>query len=97
MVGPLINSLTTGAIWILHVCTDEQLDQMRDQVQLVHSPSPIFMSTLSEALVSEEHLGSLVVPFRDVALPRDLFRRLFVRAGGPASALDVWLRGRSLS
>ena len=92
IVGPLINSLTTGAIWILHVCTEEQLDQMHDQVQPVHSPTPIFMSTLSEALVSEEYLGSLVAPFRDVALPRELFRRFFVKAGGPASTLP-WTCG----
>ena len=92
IVGPLINSPTTGAVWILHVCTEEQLDQMRDQVQPVHSPAPIFIWTLSQALVSEEYLRTLVAPFRDVALPRHLFRRFFVKAGGPASAFDVWLR-----
>ena len=56
---------------------------------------PCRQSTIvNQALVTDEHLDSFELPFRRVALPREIYRHLFVKAGGPASALDVWLRCR---
>ena len=95
LVGQLCDSPSAGAIHVFHVCTAEQIHQLGARLQPVQNKVSIFMSTLSEATVSDEHLDFLESPFQDVALPREIYRHLLVKAGGPASALDVWLRCRS--
>ena len=55
----------------------------------------LFHSSLTEANTTEDQFQQLVQPFQHVELPQETYRHLFVRAGGPASSLDVWLRERS--
>ena len=86
---------TTGAVYVFHVCTAEQIHQLGVRLLPVQNKVSIFSSSLSEAPVSDEHLDFLELPFKNVTLPREIYRHLFVKAGGPASALDVWLCCRS--
>ena len=57
-----------------------------------HSPAAIFVSTLSEGTLAKEQSEALIAPFQQLSLPPELFRHFFVKTGGQASALDVWLR-----
>ena len=95
LVGQLVDGPCASAIQIFHVCTLEQIHQLGSQLQLAQHKVSLFHSSLSEAIMTEEHLKEFVVPFRRVELPHEIYRHLFIRAGGPASAFDVWLRERS--
>ena len=95
LIGQLVDSPSTGAIHLFHVCTAEQIHQLGARLQPVQNKISIFTSSLAEAPVSDVHLEFLELPFQDVALPREIYRHLFVKAGGLAFALDVWLRCRS--
>ena len=81
---------------LFHVCTSEQIHQLGPQSHLFQRTISLFHSSLSEAILNDEHLMELRLPFRLSELPLELYRHLFVRAGGPASAFDIWLRERSL-
>ena len=86
---------SVSAVHLFHVCTSEQIHQLGPQLQLFQHKVSLFHSSLSEAILTDEHLTELRLPFRHVELPLELYRHLFVRAGGPASAFDVWLRETS--
>ena len=60
---------------------------------LSQSSAEIFVSTLSEGTLAWEHSDALIAPFRQISLPPEYFRHFFVKTGGQASALDVWLPG----
>ena len=95
LVGQLVDGPCVSAIQLFHVCTMGQIHQLGSQIHLVPNKVSLFHSSLSEAIITEEHLKEFVVPFRHVELPHEIYRHLFIRAGGPASAFDVWLRERS--
>ena len=46
---------------------------------------------LSESTLAEEQSEALIAPFRLSSLPSEFFEHFFIKAGGQASALDVWL------
>ena len=94
-VGQLKEGPTDGIIQVFHVCTNEQLRDMSLYRHVTPSKVSLFHSSLSEANTTEDQFQQLVQPFQHVELPQETYRHLFVRAGGPASSLDVWLRERS--
>ena len=94
-VGQLKEGPTDGIIQVFHVCTNEQLRDMSLYRHVTPSKVSLFHSSLSEANTTEDQFQQLVQPFQHVELPQETSRHLFVRAGGPASSLDVWLRERS--
>ena len=95
LVGQLADGPSDGVIQLFHVCTIEQCRDLGLHRQVVPHNVSLFHSSLSEAIMTEEHLNQLVIPFKHVELPHEIYRHLFIRAGGPASSFDVWLRGRS--
>ena len=94
-VGQLKEGPIDGIIQVFHVCTDEQLRDMSLYRHVTPSKVSLFHSSLSEASTTEDQFQQLIQPFQHVELPQETYRHLFVRAGGPASSLDVWLRERS--
>ena len=94
-VGQLKEGPTDGTIQVFHVCTNEQFSDMSLYRHVTPSKVSLFHSSLSEANTTEDQFQQLVQPFQHVELPQETYRHLFVRAGGPASSLDVWLRERS--
>ena len=94
-VGQLKEGPTDGIIQVFHVCTYEQSSDISLYRQVTPSKVSLFHSSLSEANTTEDQFQQLVQPFQHVELPQETYRHLFVRAGGPASSLDVWLRERS--
>ena len=94
-VGQLKEGPTDGIIQVFHVCTNEQFSDMSLYRHVTPSKVSLFHSSLSEANTTEDQFQQLVQPFQHVELPQETYRHLFVRAGGPASSLDVWLRERS--
>ena len=96
LVGQIKDTPNPGSIYLFHVCTSEQIHQLGSHLLPFPRVISLFHSSLSEAILNDEHLSELSLPFRHTELPREIYRHLFVRAGGPASALDVWLRERSL-
>ena len=94
-VGQLKEGPIDGIIQVFHVCTDEQLKDMSLYRHVTPSKVSLFHSSLSEANTTEDQFQQLIQPFQHVELPQETYRHLFVRAGGPASSLDVWLRERS--
>ena len=94
-VGQLKEGPTDGIIQVFHVCTNEQFSDMSLYRHVTPSKVSLFHSSLSEANTTEDQFRQLVQPFQHVELPQETYRHLFVRAGGPASSLDVWLRERS--
>ena len=94
-VGQLKEGPTDGIIQVFHVCTYEQSSDMSLYRHVTPSKVSLFHSSLSEANTTEDQFQQLVQPFQHVELPQETYRHLFVRAGGPASSLDVWLRERS--
>ena len=95
LVGQSVEGPADGVIQVFHVCTSEQCSDLRLYRQVAPCKVSLFHSSLSEAIMTEEHLQQLVRPFQHVELPYETYRHLFIRAGGPASSLDVWLRERS--
>ena len=94
-VGQLKEGPIDGIIQVFQVCTDEQLRDMSLYRHVTPSKVSLFHSSLSEANTTEDQFQQLIQPFQHVELPQETYRHLFVRAGGPASSLDVWLRERS--
>ena len=94
-VGQLKEGPIDGIIQVFHVCTDEQLRDMSLYRHVTPSKVSLFHSSLSEANTTEDQFQQLIQPFQHVELPQETYRHLFVRAGGPASSLDVWLHERS--
>ena len=94
-VGQLKEGPTDGIMQVFHVCTYEQSSDISLYRQVTSSKVSLFHSSLSEANTTEDQFQQLVQPFQHVELPQETYRHLFVRAGGPASSLDVWLRERS--
>ena len=94
-VGQLKEGPIDGIIQVFHVCTDEQLRDMSLYRHVTPSKVSLFHSSLSEANMTEDQFQQFIQPFQHVELPQETYRHLFVRAGGPASSLDVWLRERS--
>ena len=95
LVGQSAEGPTDGVIQLFHVCTIEQCRDLGLYRQVAPRNVSLFHSSLSEAIMTEEHLKQFVSPFKHVELPHEIYRHLFIRAGGPASSFDVWLRGRS--
>ena len=96
LVGQITDTSSASSIHLFHVCTSEQIHQLGPQSHLFQRTISLFHSSLSEPILNDEHLIELRLPFRHSELPLEMYRHLFVRAGGPASAFDVWLRERSL-
>ena len=80
-----------GNFWIFHVCTQQQILQLGKRCLPSQSSAELFVSTLSEGTLAWEHGDALLAPFRHTSLPPEYFRHFFVKAGGQAAALDVWL------
>ena len=80
-----------GNFWIFHVCTQQQILQLGKRCLPSQSSAELFVSTLSEGTLAWEHGDALFAPFRHTSLPPEYFRHFFVKAGGQAAALDVWL------
>ena len=95
LVGQSAEGPVDGVIQVFHVCTSEQCSDLRLYRQVTPCKVSLFHSSLSEAIMTEDQFQQLVRPFQHVELPQETYRHLFVRAGGPASSLDVWLRERS--
>ena len=95
LIGQFVDAPGPSAVHLFHVCTSEQIHQLGPKLHFFQHKVSLFHSSLSEATLTDEHLVELRLPFRQVELPLEIYRHLFVRAGGPASAFDVWLRGRS--
>ena len=82
-----------GELWVFHVCTQQQILNLGKRFLPSQVSVALFFSTLSEGSLAKEQSESLIAPFQQLSLPPELFRHFFVKTGGPASALDVWLRG----
>ena len=82
-----------GELWVFHVCTQQQILNLGKRFLPSQVSVALFFSTLSEGSLAMEQSESLIAPFQQLSLPPELFRHFFVKTGGPASALDVWLRG----
>ena len=95
LAGQSAEGPADGVIQLFHVCTIEQGRDLRLYRQVAPHKVSLFHSSLSEAIMTEEHLQQFVSPFQHVELPHETYRHLFIRAGGPAASLDVWLRERS--
>ena len=95
LVGQSAEGPADGIIQVFHVCTSEQCSDLRLYRQVTPCKVSLFHSSLSEAIMTEDQFQQLVRPFQHVEPPQETYRHLFVRAGGPASSLDVWLRERS--
>ncbi len=95
LVGQLADGPFDSVIQLFHVCSVEQIRQLGLHIQVAPNNVSLFHSSLSEAITTEEHLNELAMPFKHVELPHEIYRHLLIRAGGPASAFDVWLRERS--
>ena len=80
-----------GNFWIFHACTQQQILQLGKRCLPSQSSAELFVSTLSEGTLAWEHGDALLAPFRHTSLPPEYFRHFFVKAGGQAAALDVWL------
>ena len=80
-----------GNFWIFHVCTQQQILQLGMRCILFQSFAKTFVSTLSEGTPAWEQSDALSAPFQQTSLPPEYFRHFFVKTGGQASALDVWL------
>ena len=96
LVGQITETSSTSSLHLFHVCTSEQIHQLGPRSHLFQRTISLFHSSLSEAVLNDQRLSEVRQPFRHAELPLELFRHLFVRAGGPTSAFDVWLRERSL-
>ena len=96
LVGQLTETTSASSLHLFHVCTSEQIHQLGLRSHLFQHTISLFHSSLSEAVMNDQCLLELRQPFRHTELPPEFFRHLFVRAGGPASAFDVWLQERSL-
>ena len=77
--------------WLFHVCTQQQILKLGKRCLPSQSAAELFVSTLSEGTLAWEQCDALLAPFRQTSLPPEYFRHFFVKAGGQASALDVWL------
>ena len=77
--------------WLFHVCTQQQILKLGKRCLPSQSSAELFVSTLSEGTLAWEQCDALLAPFRQTSLPPEYFRHFFVKAGGQASALDVWL------
>ena len=82
-----------GEFWVFHVCSQQQILNLGTRFIPSQVSAALFTSTLSEGSLAKEQSESLVAPFQQLSLPPELFRHFFVKTGGQASALDVWLRG----
>ena len=80
-----------GNFWVFHVCTQQQILKLGKRCLPSQSSAELFVSTLSEGTLAWEQSDALLAPFRQTSLPPEYFRHFFVKAGGQASALDVWL------
>ena len=80
-----------GNFWIFHVCTQQQILKLGKRFLPSQSSAELFVSTLSEGTLAGEHSDALIAPFRHTSLPPEYFRHFFIKTGGQASALDVWL------
>ena len=80
-----------GNFWMFHVCTQQQILKLGKRFLPSHSSADLFVSTLSEGTRAGEQCDVLIAPFRQTSLPPEYFRHFFVKTGGQASALDVWL------
>ena len=89
--GFLDNFPEGGNFWIFHVCTQQQILQLGMRCIPSQSFAEIFVSTLSEGTPAWEQSDALSAPFQQTSLPPEYFRHFFVKTGGQASALDVWL------
>ena len=81
-----------GNFWIFHVCTRQQILTLGKRFLPSHSSAALFVSTLSEGTLAEEQSNALIAPFQQSSLPPEFFRHFFIKTGGQASALDVWLQ-----
>ena len=86
-----------GDLWIFHVCTQQQILHLGTRFLPSHSPAALFVSTLSEGTLARGQGEALIAPFQHLSLPPELFRHFFIKTGGQASALDVWLQGAGLA
>ena len=77
--------------WLFHVCTQQQILKLGKRFLPSQSSAELFVSTLSEGTLAWEQCDALLAPFRQTSLPPEYFRHFFVKAGGQASTLDVWL------
>ena len=80
-----------GNFWMFHVCTRQQILKLGKRFLPSQAPAALFVSTLSEGTLAEEQSEALLAPFRLSSLPPELFKHFFIKTGGQASALDVWL------
>ena len=96
LVGQFTETTSASSFHLFHVCTSEQIHQLGPRSHLFQRTISLFHSSLSEAVMNEQCLLAMRQPFRHTELPPEFFRHLFVRAGGPASAFDVWLQEWSL-
>ena len=96
LVGQLTDTTSASSFHLFHVCTSEQIHQLGLRSHLFQRTISLFHSSLSEAVMNEQSLLAMRQPFSHTELPPEFFRHLFVKAGGPASAFDVWLQERSL-
>ena len=81
-----------GNFWMFHVCNQQQILQLGERCLPPHFSAELFVSTLSEGTLAWEQSDALIAPFHGSSLPPEYFRHFFIKAGGQASALDVWLR-----
>jgi len=81
-----------GNFWIFHVCTRQQILTLGKRFLPSHPSAALFVSTLSEGTLAEEQSNALIAPFQHSSLPPEFFRHFFIKTGGQASALDVWLQ-----
>ena len=89
--GFLDHLLKGGNFWLFHVCTRQQILNLGKRFLPSHSSAELFVSTLSEGTLAGEQSDVLTAPFRQASLPPEYFRHFFIKTGGQASALDVWL------
>ena len=80
-----------GNFWIFHVCTQQQILKLGKRCLPSQPSAELFVSTLSEGTLAGEQSDALIAPFRQTSLPPEYFKHFFIKTGGQASALDVWL------
>ena len=86
-----------GNLWLFHVCDQRQILNLGKRLLPSPTSPAIFVSTLSERFCANEHSSALCAPFQQCCLPSEIFQHFFVKVGGYAAALDVWLRSEPLS
>ena len=74
LVGQLAGFPRASAVYLFHACTMGQIHQLGPQLHLFQNKVSIFHSSLSEALMTDEHLKVIELPFRHVALPLEIYR-----------------------